>query len=108
MASSESKDGGCLVVYTRCHPGRDDEFNKWYDEVHIPELCALGPFTGATRYRIPGDAQMMDQTHQYLAVYQFKGSAEEARRAMEESADKLEMTDAFDAATAFMTIAEVI
>ncbi len=108
MASTKSGGaGGCLVVYTSCAPGRDDEFNKWYDEIHAPEICALGPFTEARRYRIP-DTQMLEQKHAYLAIYEYEGSAEDARKALEESAGKLRMTETFDPAEAFMTITERI
>ena len=108
MAPGENKkDGGCLVVLTRCQPGRDDEFNQWYDEVHVPELCAMGPFTGARRYRV-SDQQLFDQTHQYLAIYEYTGPAEEAHRALVEAGGKLTMSDALDADSPFMTLVEPI
>ncbi len=32
-----------LAVLARATPGNLDEFRRWYDEVHIPELCARYP-----------------------------------------------------------------
>lgn len=40
-----------LVVGTNCtDPAREPEFNRWYDEVHLPDILETPGFTGATRY----------------------------------------------------------
>ncbi|MGV9746017.1 hypothetical protein ACWDTG_13995 [Rhodococcus zopfii] len=44
-----------LVESYPSHPERLEEFNTWYDEVHIPEVVALDRFVGATRLS-PADA----------------------------------------------------
>ena len=31
------------------HPTRVEEFNTWYDQVHVPEVCEVEGVTGATR-----------------------------------------------------------
>ena len=71
------KPGGRLVVYTNATPGQDDEFNRWYDEVHIPEILALGPFTAAQRFQIE-DVPGFEEKHRYLAIYEFEGDAGDA------------------------------
>jgi len=43
---------------------REDEYNDWYDNIHLADICALPGFVGAKRYKLAGDA---DQP--YLAVY---------------------------------------
>ena len=48
---------GKFLVFTNAADGRDDEYNKWYDEVHAVEMCALPEYTGVTRYRLT-DAQI--------------------------------------------------
>ena len=31
-----------LIVHSRpVEPSREDEFNKWYDEVHIPDVTSV-------------------------------------------------------------------
>jgi hypothetical protein len=42
-------------------PEREDEYSRWYDEVHLGEVVALGGVTGARRYKAP------DGT--YVAMY---------------------------------------
>jgi hypothetical protein len=56
-----------FVVISRPVPGREDEFNTWYDEVHLPEVCAVPGFVGARRYRRSASAD--DGMPDYLAVY---------------------------------------
>lgn len=96
---------GCLVVYTKCAAGRDDEFNRWYDEIHIPEVLALGPFIRARRYRIP-EAQMLPQTHTYLAIYEFRGEVAKALDALNAATGKLRMSDTL--VEPFMTVGDAL
>ena len=74
---SDDAGGGRLVVYSNATPGQDEEFNRWYDEVHIPEILALGPFTAAQRFRIE-DSPGFEEKHRYLAIYEFEGDAGDA------------------------------
>jgi hypothetical protein len=30
-----------MVVQSRAKPGREDEYNRWYDTQHIPDICAV-------------------------------------------------------------------
>jgi len=73
-----------LLVMTNCAEGEDAEFNRWYDEVHLPEVLSVPGFVGATRYRID-DVQMPWEppgTHRYLAIYEI--DADEPQAALDE------------------------
>lgn len=64
-----------LTVFTTCAPEREAEFNKWYDEIHVPDILAIEGFTAARRYKVAGPAlQIQGQSGtvpaQYLAVYE--------------------------------------
>jgi hypothetical protein len=85
--------GGQLIVFTNAAEGRDDEFNEWYDSVHIPEVLALEPFQSAQRFRVADD-QAFPQTHRYVAVYQFDGDAGVALKTLTAGARELHMSDA--------------
>jgi hypothetical protein len=54
---------GVMVVRTRPAEGREDEFNDWYSNVHVPELLETPGFVGARRFR------SLDGDH-YLAIYE--------------------------------------
>jgi hypothetical protein len=51
-----------LYVETRpASPEREDEYNRWYDEVHLGEVVGLTGVTGARRYSTPEGS--------YVALY---------------------------------------
>jgi len=55
-----------LVVDIEVDPAREDEFNRWYDEEHIPEKLRTEGFYSARRFKHATDP------HRYLAVYEVK------------------------------------
>jgi hypothetical protein len=48
-------------------PSREDEFNDWYDNTHIPEILAVPGFVSARRYKVHGDSAT---GRAYLAIYE--------------------------------------
>ncbi len=61
------------LVWTRCAAELEPEFNKWYDEIHIPLLSRGGHISSVRRYKLSNEVEA-DQPP-YLAVYQFKDVA---------------------------------
>jgi hypothetical protein len=84
--------GGRMVVLANHAAGREAEFNRWYDEVHVPEVLQVGPIVACQRFKIV-DAQMMPQTHSYLAIYEFEGTAKEAVEALAAASGSMDMSD---------------
>lgn len=59
--------GEILVVLTRPLPGGDEEYNRWYDERHLPDvLHVIGGFTAAQRFERLGERAPWP----YLAIYE--------------------------------------
>lgn len=60
-----------LLVEANCKdPGRQAEFDAWYDTVHIPDILSGSPgFQTATRYVIKYPAPGRGN---YLALYEFE------------------------------------
>ncbi|MEE6175104.1 hypothetical protein [Mycobacterium sp. 050134] len=58
------------IVLVESRPGapeREQEYNAWYDEVHLGELVALDGFVSARRLRpVSGDGP-------YVAIYEVEG-----------------------------------
>ncbi len=54
-----------FIVWSTPHPGRDDEYNRWYDEVHLPDSIANGSFTAMHRYEAVGPGH---RAGQYLSI----------------------------------------
>ena len=70
-----------LAVYTNpSDPSRDEEFNSWYNEVHLPDVLAVDGFVAATRYRVAnagigGDGE---PPHRYVALYEIESDDPQA------------------------------
>lgn len=57
-----------LVIESNCtDPGREQEFNEWYDNVHIPDILETRCFIKAARYELPNPPEGKGK---YLAVYE--------------------------------------
>jgi antibiotic biosynthesis monooxygenase (ABM) superfamily enzyme len=62
-----------LAVRATVTPGREDEFNRWYNAEHIPDVLNMFPgCLGASRYKVMDG----DGSHQYIALYAFRSAAE--------------------------------
>jgi hypothetical protein len=59
------KSRGAAVLFSEMTPGAEfeDEFNRWYDEEHIPIRMGCNGFVSAQRYR-------RDEAADYLAIYE--------------------------------------
>jgi hypothetical protein len=89
-----------LVVYTNpITPDREDDFNKWYDAVHLPEVLQIDGFTGATRYRV-AEAQAKgapEPAHRFMAIYEVDTAEPQALLdTMLRDASKMDMGDSLD------------
>ena len=85
-----------LVVLTNPVPGKEDEFNEWYTNIHIQEICQLSGFKSAQRFKL-SDAQMgPDGAHGYLAIYEIEGDPAAALESLKAARPDLNMTGALD------------
>ncbi len=75
------------IVLTNPAEGLEDEYNEWYDNVHLAEVVAVPGFKSARRYKLSphqygntiyGVAGNPDLKHRYLAVYEIEGDVKEA------------------------------
>lgn len=60
-----------FIAATNPIPGREAEFNRFYDEMHVPDVLAAPGWVAAQRYRLTNE-QRPDQSPpwKYLAVYE--------------------------------------
>jgi hypothetical protein len=66
---------GILLVQTEPVAGREDEYHRWYEEVHIPEVLIEQSFTAARRFELVSHDQAgrpigEGDLWRYLAVYE--------------------------------------
>jgi hypothetical protein len=66
-----------FLVFTNPVEGREDEYNEWYDNVHLGDVQRVPGITGAQRFELvetdSGDGP--PPAHRYLAVYDLEGDA---------------------------------
>jgi hypothetical protein len=64
---------GIMVVQSApASPDREDEFNDWYDNTHVPEICAVPGFISARRYKMHGAVAEDGDAPAYLAIYEIE------------------------------------
>jgi len=51
-------------------PARDDEYNDWYTNTHLPEVLDIPGITAARRFKASDVAPPPDGSHEYCAVYE--------------------------------------
>jgi antibiotic biosynthesis monooxygenase (ABM) superfamily enzyme len=62
-----------LAVRATVDPQREEEFNRWYNNEHIPDVVNTLPgCLGASRFKVTDG----DGSHQYTALYAFRSAAE--------------------------------
>jgi hypothetical protein len=88
-----------LLVFSNPVAGREDEFNDWYDNVHLKDLLAIPGVTSAERFSFAPLGAGDTSEYAYLAVYQIDGDLGEVLAELgARSADgRNTMSDSLDA-----------
>jgi hypothetical protein len=95
-----------LVVFSDALDNRDDEFNAWYDNIHLKDVLAVDGIVAAQRFKLKtGDKW------KYLALYELE--CDDPLPVIEElqsraGTEVMPLTDAFDMEHYFMALAEPI
>lgn len=58
-----------LLVMTKPVEGREQEYNDWYQNVHLHDVVAIPGYTSAQRYRLLRPMVAGAEKLPYLAVY---------------------------------------
>lgn len=56
-----------MVIMSNAVEGRDEDFNDWYDNVHLPAICSIEGVVSAARYEIDDDDAA---PHRYMTIYE--------------------------------------
>ena len=99
----------CFVVFSDPTPGKEDEYNSWYDDVHLPEVLAVPGFVSARRLKI-ADVPAVENTTlpgRYLTLYEMETDDPDAVLTYMWSCagtDAITLSDAIDAANSTHTL----
>lgn len=97
-----------LLVFSNPTEGKEDEFNKWYDEIHLGEVLMVPGIVRAQRFSV-ADVLPGVTDHKYVAVYDVEADDPGAvMQALGAAVTTMNMSDAFDGATAKMTMVSAL
>lgn len=95
----------CYVVFSNPTAGREDEYNKWYNEVHLPDVLAVPGFVSARRFEIAQEDNRLPA--RYLALYEME--TDDPQKALADLASRagtpaMMLSDALDVGSALPTL----
>ena len=67
-----------LLAFTNPGAGREEEFNRWYDERHVPDLLAVPGFVSAQRFALTDATGQGRPGWTHLALYELETDAPNA------------------------------
>ncbi len=95
-----------LIVFTSPAEGREDDYNAWYDDVHLAEFSALPGVINGRRFKVA--SANADAKPVYAAIYELSAHPDEVMGAMNAGIrdGSVRMSDAVDIASISMTTLE--
>lgn len=92
------------VVYSRPFPGKDDEYNEWYDKKHLPDVLSIPGVLSAQRYDLRPTAreQGTEPEYRYMTIYEIEGDPDEvmAKLGAASGSGQMAVSDSFDTSSA--------
>jgi len=85
VPAPKSGANGLLLNAMNAAPEGEADFNKWYDEEHIPALASVPGCLAARRFRIVSGAS--DGNQRYLALYHLASPEVQASEAWKKAVD---------------------
>jgi hypothetical protein len=100
-------DRSLFIVLSNPTEGREDEFNDWYEKVHLRDVLSVPGVAAAQRYALapmPESDAVAKPSHSHLAVYELDDEpAEVIGRFFERvSTGKMVLSESLDLATVVM------
>lgn len=76
--------------------GKEDEYNRWYSDVHLPEVLQIDGFQTAQRFKLHPRQVQPNPTHTYLAIYQIDSDDVDGTLTNLSKATWMNLSDAID------------
>jgi hypothetical protein len=89
-----------MIVLTRPVEGCEDEYNSWYNDIHLTEVLGTDGFIAAQRFKLAGGP---DAPAPYLAIYELESddfAASFAKLLQRVEEGKIAISSALDVPTA--------
>jgi hypothetical protein len=89
-----------LIALSNAKDGREEEFNDWYDKVHLPDMLKVPGVISGERF-----VNVFPAAHKFIAIYEVETESLEALAAEIQTragTDRMVVSDALDVETALM------
>jgi hypothetical protein len=96
------------MVKSNAVEGREDEYNSWYNNVHLAEVLKIKGFLSAQRFIINEIQIQNEQVHGYLAIYEIESADVSETIDSLRQASWLNRSDAIDARSTEISIFSAI
>jgi hypothetical protein len=103
-----------LLVFTNSTEGREDEFHKWYDEVHIPDVLRVPGVLSAQRHvispveieEIEGAPNPAPPAHRFMVAYLLSRNGNEVMQEFSARvmSGEMPLSDVMDFATIALSV----
>lgn len=74
-------DTQLLFVFSNPVEGREEDYNRWYDD-HVDHLVHLDGFASGQRFELAGGMGEATPPYRYVVVYEVEGDGQAARDSM--------------------------
>jgi hypothetical protein len=71
-----------IIVLTEPVEGREDDYNAFYNETHMPEVVASKGVVSGQRFILAHPGRNAGPPHPYLTIYEIEGDLDAARAAL--------------------------
>ena len=85
-----------FIVRSNAAPGREADYNQWYNDVHLKEVLEIEGSQSAQRFELSSAQVQPVQSHGFLAIYEIDGADVAATLARLGEATWLTMSDAIE------------
>lgn len=97
-----------LMVFTNPTEGKEDEYNTWYDDIHLGEVLAVDGITRAQRFAV-ADVMPGVTDHKYVAIYELDtDDPQGVVKGLNAALPGMRMSDAIDLKTAKMSVVSAV
>jgi hypothetical protein len=95
-----------MLVLSNAVPGREDEYNAWYSNIHLADVVACPQMVSGQRFRVSSG----DERWKYAAIYEVEGDVQTALAGMNARAGTpdMQISDALNIADVLMVTLEPI
>ena len=93
------------LVFSNPADGREDEYNNWYDKIHLADVAAVPGVVAARRLQLSPSGDTPPK-HQYLAIYELEGDPHAVLATVRQRAggSQMPISDALDTSSIETTL----